>query len=199
MNDFLPHPEVFGKFGSAWRYDLDKIRQSRKVRALTGAGPDVPKDASVVSWLIEAPAAHPQWHSYVLHLIHLRPVPGLNPPTIHLEDATHEILLFALNPDAPRRLNRRPEVLEPINFGAQMVMATDEAATARVASTVLEICDGQLSPDTDYLQSWIARYGSNMIKGDPARAGETKIRILEPGKDVQEIVSDPPPATPRFS
>ena len=30
--------------------------------------------------------------------------------------------------------------------------------------TVREITEGNLSPDTDYLRSWIERYGDNMVK-----------------------------------
>ena len=64
--------------GKAWRFDLDAIRMRMKA--------DPASDAAVDAWLIEAPWAHPVWHSYLVMLIHLRPIPGYRTAD-HLQSA----------------------------------------------------------------------------------------------------------------
>lgn len=196
-NERLPFPEMMGAAGKAWRYDLARIRRRE------GWWRRKP-DASLLSWLIEAKWAHPLWHSYALHLIHLRPVEGLNEPKIYLPGATHEIFLYALDPEEPRDLTRIARHLYPSNFGAQFISLDcehydDRGAIGRMNDTVREIVEGRLSPDTDHMQSWLARYGDAMIKGDPRRAGETKITLISPEGEDLNIIVEPQPPTPRQS
>ena len=82
-------PQINGPHAQAWKYDLDAFREANKTSRA---------DSSVASWVIRAPWANPLWHSYALHLLHLRPLPGFGPPRIFLQGATHEIALFALDP-----------------------------------------------------------------------------------------------------
>lgn len=178
-----PTPDMQGSFGRAWRYDIEAI--ARKA----GNKPH----SSILSWVIEAPNANPMWHSYALHLIHLRDEIDLGRPKIYVQGATHEMMLFALNPDKPRDLKDYPSVLTPINFAAQFIARDDSYAIARINETVCEIVNGQLSPDTDHTQSWIARFGSAMIKGNSATVGETRITLSAPGKPTVEIVHPPVP------
>ncbi|RPH72758.1 MAG: hypothetical protein EHM78_02310 [Myxococcaceae bacterium] len=125
-----------------------------------------PFPASVALWLIECPWAHPIWHSYVLSLVHLRPAPDEQPIRFYIPGATHEFMIFALNPSKRRneifggRVNR----LDPGNFGAQMVCASDEEAAARIRDTVREIIRGDLSPDTDFTHQWVQRFGDSMMR-----------------------------------
>lgn len=183
--DLPATPDIQGPAGRAWRYDMDTIARKAGNRP----------HASVESWLIEAKWAHPHWHSYALMLIHLRNVPGLGQPKLYVTGATHEVFLAALNPEKVRDLKRNPDYMMPLNFAAQFIAQDDAAATARINDTVREVVNGELSPDTDHMQSWIRRYGSAMIKGDPATAGETKIIISQPGKENAQIVF--PPQAPK--
>lgn len=152
--------EMVGRGGRSWRCDLD---EGRRV-----IGVPREKDGVLVNWVVEAPWAHPVWHSYSILLLHLRPIEGLPPAILHREDATHELLVHALNPDHPREELIKTGVLihfmTPINFGAQFVELSDELALDRVERTVREIVDGHLSPDTDYQLEWRRRFGSDMIK-----------------------------------
>lgn len=156
-------PTLIGPHGKAWLCDMDALRVRLK------ASKD--QDSTIAAWLIEAPWAHPVWHSYFLYLIHLRPLPGFDlPPVMHLPMATHELVLWAMDPDAPRNEivigQQRPGEywLSPKQFGAQICEITDELAQERVQKSVQEIIDGKLSPDTDAQRDWIKRYGDNMIK-----------------------------------
>ena len=153
--------EIEGPRGRAWRLDLDAARRNL---------PPNPDDATVCAWVVEAPWAHPVWHSYFFCLIHLRSIPGVREPKRYLEAATHEFMFFAMDPDAPReRLigggeSFGPHVLHPKNFAAQITQDDDAQAIARVEAAIKDICDGKLSPDTDFQHQWGERFGKAMFK-----------------------------------
>jgi len=154
-------PDITGSHGRAWRVDHEAHRR-RSLR-----GPDA--DAGVVTWVVEATWAHPLFHSYVLDLVHLRPLPDGRETKIYLHGATHEMILHALNPDTPREpfiLGDAPASwLQPVNFAAQLVRPDDAAATATIEDAVRDICAGTLNPDTDAISMWAHRFGDNMLLG----------------------------------
>lgn len=85
-------------------------------------------------------------------------------------------------------------MLYSLNFAAQMICrGGDIEAARRIEVCVDDIMAGILSPDTDFSQQWIARFGSNMIKGDPSRVGETII-VHKQGDKTTKVVHDPKPA-----
>jgi hypothetical protein len=148
-------PTLVGPHGRAWKVDIDEVYQRRGIT----------REAEVAEWVVEAPWAHPVWHSYVLVVIHLRPMPG---PAVKLflDGATHEVWVLALDPDSSReKMITTGEMvpLRPMNFAAQIIEPSDDAAAARIEKTVRSICDGKLSPDTDFVASWAARFGDNML------------------------------------
>ncbi len=161
MTPVATAPHLDMPHGKAWLLDMPAIRR----RLPTGH-----QDAAVAVWLVEAPWAHPVWHSYSVSLIHLRPLPGLSEPTRYLALATHELIVSALDPDGDRdRLlaegcGPHCRWLLPANFAAQMVEVSDELASARVRDAVERICRGTLSPDTDFTAQWVALFGDNMMK-----------------------------------
>jgi hypothetical protein len=128
---------------------------------------EIPKRLQGVGlWLIEAGWAHPLWHSYAMSLVNLAPSPGLPAPMLYIPNATHEMVLLALDPAQPRQpmiddLNFQP--LHPANFAAQMIMPDDGAAIANVERALLLIADGQLSPDTDFIRDWVRLFGDSMM------------------------------------
>jgi len=157
-------PDLVGKHNTrAWRIDLPTLRASL---------PPHPSSFTCVAiWCIEAPWAHPFWHSYTVTLAHLRKVEGMPPAEIVLERATHQFWLHAMNPDRPRGPfidgKTLPAWLEPVNFAAQFIAADDADAIATLErGAVAPILDGSLSPDTDYRRAWIARFGDNMVKDE---------------------------------
>lgn len=159
-------PDVLGEFSKAWKVDARK-----RMDFAAKAGLDTSHDAGVALWLVEAPWAHPFWHSYMLTLIHLRPLPGVPEARIMLPGATHEMWLHALDTSTKRTAviaqGHPPRPLQPMNFGAQIIAETDEAAAARIEDAVRRICAGTLSPDTDFIRQWIALFGGNMVIGEP--------------------------------
>ena len=151
--------------GRAWRVDIDQVMKN------TDAKPG--SHAVIDWWVIEAPWAHPIWHSYSMTLVHLRPMPTNfgDDLAIHVPGATHEMLLYALDPKGDRakmlELGYSKESCLPLlpgNFAAQLVEASDYEAAQRIEDTVKDVCDGLLSPDTDHLRDWIKRFGDGMVR-----------------------------------
>jgi hypothetical protein len=153
-------PTMTGPFGRAWHVDLSAL--------LAKMGRDPAHDAGIVAWLVEAPRAHPAWHSYVLFIMHLRLIEGVKDAVIYLPGATHEFELWALSPNAKRQdiLDTGKWArwrLESINFAAQII-ATDDEAKGRLTASVMDILNGTISPDTDDIRVWARVWGDNMLK-----------------------------------
>lgn len=120
--------------------------------------------AALRAVLLHRPDAHPIWHSYVVSLVHLRPVPDGPPPVLAVPDATHELAIFALSPSSdpdPDELDTlRP--LMPANLFHQLRGCSDEVALALFGAFVQALTNGELSPDTDYRRhqlAWLERWG----------------------------------------
>ncbi len=158
IDDIPVAPTVTGSHGRAWRVDLALFRSMGTQAA----------DAGIAQWVVEAPAAHPFWHSYFVSLIHLRPIPGTPDPLIYDARATHELVIMALDPDQPRypqMMGGGWRWLEPANFAAQLIEPSDATADAQVSAAVEAIVAGTLNPDTDALAQWRELFGSKMIRG----------------------------------
>jgi hypothetical protein len=61
---------------------------------------------AVGSWIVEAPWAHPVWSQYFVTFCHLRQLENAPPPIKFDRQATHEIVVAALDPSV--HLTRRP-------------------------------------------------------------------------------------------
>ena len=134
-------------------------------------GYDPEEDGSVYDAIITAPYAHPIWRDYWLHISHLRPIirdGEMLPTKIYLEGATHELWLYALDPDftAQQHADRpsAPRFLTPMNFGVQLIRDNDEAVIAEMRALAKDIELGYMNPDTDNFRAWRVRFGDNMVK-----------------------------------
>ncbi len=114
--------------------------------------------AGLDRWLLHCPLSHPFWPWCVVSVISLRDVPGMKPAVITTPGATHEVMIFALDPDfhpddrwctgGAGRWNAR--TLTPANLVEQLVGLTDEHANELVFLFAHSCCDGLTSPDSDY-------------------------------------------------
>jgi len=157
-------PDVSGPRGKAWLADTAAAQ-----RAL-GVKPE--DDACLAQWVIEAPWAHPIWHSYALTLVHLRPMGDGRKTLFYIDGATHEVWLYALTPEEKRepvlRNGKVPSLwMTPSNFAAQFIEITDQLAFDRAKNAVQMVCDGKLNPDSDFRKQWEALFGNNMMKDRP--------------------------------
>lgn len=150
-------PTLIGEKTLAWQLDIDDIRKKKER-----------PDASVALWMIEAPWAHPAWHSYMLSLIHLRDIEGIPPAKKFFPDATHEIVLYAMDPGEPRQALidnfSLKSCLSPPNYASQFIEIEDQYALQRVEDVVKQIVAGKLSPDTDCVSEWKKLFGKCMYK-----------------------------------
>lgn len=148
-------PDMTGNGGTkAWRVDLDALR-----RKSTSAA------ALVRAWVIEAPWAHPCWHSYLISCVTLAALPGYPAPRVYLPGATHEFIIAALDPEYPVILPGPFREMMPLNFAAQFIAESDADAAERVQKRAVElIVGGRLSPDTDFLREWARLWGDNMVR-----------------------------------
>lgn len=110
------------------------------------------------TWVLTAPWAHPIWSQYVIALYDLSTDLG-NPPKIYMEGATHEFLLFAIDPNYPLipdvlLAEQKIMRLEPPNYGYQFGALSNEAARIRLQVIVNRIDNEHLSPDTDLRTAW---------------------------------------------
>jgi hypothetical protein len=165
-------PTIEGAHGKAWLCDMAEGHRQ--------LGIDPAKDGAIAHWVVEAPWAHPGWHSYSILVTHLRPISGGGRTLFYVDGATHELWVYACDPKADRNPVIRTGIVEalwltPLNFAAQFIEITDDLARDRVRAVVQSICDGKLSPDTDYRQHWIKLFGDNMQKDRPG-ARPPKVR-----------------------
>lgn len=111
-------------------------------------------------WIIDAPWAHPIWSQYQLVLYDLTsPSAEHGEPKILLPGATHEFMLWALDPDKPIKRDTQPELgklvrLQPPNYAYQFKAESDAAAEARLQRLVDRIAAREVSPDTDFRSFW---------------------------------------------
>jgi hypothetical protein len=110
-------------------------------------------------WIITAPWAHPFWSQYALAVFDLT-TPMLGEVKFYMPEATHEMWLWALNPD--HKVERIPDLtkgeslhrLDPANFAYQFKAESNDAARERMQRLVDGIDRMELSPDTDFRPAW---------------------------------------------
>lgn len=115
-------------------------------------------------WLVTAPAYNLAWSQYLLMVVRLTDdLPGFPPPTRDFEGTTHELLVFALDPDHKQTVESAnqtlagdslPPHLVPINIAEQFV-ATDDEMRKLASLCAQAIVHGALNPDTDGRAAWL--------------------------------------------
>ena len=149
-------PDLEGIAGKAWKIET-KDNPARN--------PAVPEGLTVASWIVYAPHSHPIWPYVLIACISLRDVPGVPPATIRLPGATHEVFVYALNPDSyPPDMEGQLQIMRPVNYVGQFIADSDDTAVNRIWVAVNEVVDGTLNPDEDGRQQWVKRFGKSNIK-----------------------------------
>jgi hypothetical protein len=162
LDEVTTEPLISGDYGRAWKVDMEKQYVTADAYFIAEGKP-IPVRGYGEAYVIEAPLAHPAWHSYLLLLYALKPE-----NTRFVEGATHEFAISAMNPDVPRQdiidgVSLDSGALSPPNFGAQII-GTNADAMGIVEGAILDIVEGRLDPDTDHIGDWIDRFGSAMLK-----------------------------------
>lgn len=144
--------------------------QTSRIEAVYGTGTklvlpeSMPQAATARSiWLIDSTCFSPAWNQWILGVVSLAETPGFPPPVRHFQDATHEMLVLALNPEAGRYsqaildTGEGYQMLLPLNYCDQF-QANDGEMAALAAWMVWGVVNGHLqlehNGDTDRT-SWL--------------------------------------------
>ena len=124
---------------------------------------------STVCWWLLTGSWHPLWSQFILSVVHLRQIEGMKEPLLQFPGATHEMLVFALNPGEPPREHLADLLetkgiasvgyLEPIDVVHQFE-ATDEEMVDIADWCAFGCVNGILTPSTDdnrlyYREQWL--------------------------------------------
>lgn len=143
----MKDPDRLGVAGKAW--DLGGPENQ--------STPD--HSASLAAWAVNVPGAHPFWSWWLVHVIHLRDIPGVRPAHKHYPGAEYEIGIHAISPDEyPIDIEHGRRVgwslLTPADFCLQIDGINDQQAAKIGGLVISAIVDGRLSPDQDYRRHW---------------------------------------------
>lgn len=89
------------------------------------------------AWIITAPVWHPVWSQYLLSLVTLADVPGVEPAQKESPEVTHQVIVMTLNPehgpyDARHLTGDDLRYLTPGNIGQQFTATDDQARSLAV-------------------------------------------------------------------
>lgn len=156
-------PDIVGAYGLAWMADIDAMQ------ALAKTEEEAVQFSVLASWCVEAQGSHPIWYRYHLTLVHLRAMSEAT--LVYLPGATHELWLFALDPDSDidrfvsgARLGDGYKWLTPCNFAAQMIYPDDAAAVLDIRAVVASMVCLGFSPDTDNFKGWVERFNDSLVR-----------------------------------
>lgn len=100
--------------------------------------------ACIGRWNLTLPGQHPLWDRYTLAICHLRNLPEISAAKMESPDKTHEICVFAVDPQFPETDFQAGATgwLEPVNHVVQFTAPSDEKAHAVAAAMVKRLVDG---------------------------------------------------------
>lgn len=145
----LPAPHLPGSCTSVGIWRLEVQGEPRKPHATVGA------------WLVSGPF-HVAWSRWLVSIVHLRPVPGVDAAKLHFETATHEVQIMSCDPEhygehaeiLASKGARWFRLLDPPDLICQIEVTGDAMAVQCVEPLLRLVADGQLSPDSDFRRSW---------------------------------------------
>ncbi len=114
--------------------------------------------AALNQWIVSGPF-HPFWKFWIVSVVSLKEIPGIEPSKKHYPEAEYEISILSLHPDHPVDVDafERGECLHPI-MPPDLVMQIDGIqetwAIAIVDSMLTVIMSGTASPDSDFRSYW---------------------------------------------
>lgn len=111
------------------------------------------KESTVGCWLVYAPWMHMVWAWHYVGLVHLRPVDGLPPATRSFPGATHEFIVFALDPNVDVIVEAL-RFLQPVSIVQQFDAASDAHARLIVEDSLELVAKGKCSVDSDFRPVW---------------------------------------------
>lgn len=134
-------PDGEGAAGRWWQVSLTE-EQKADPRAAIGSR----------LYIVDQPGVNIFWSEYGLFLIDLvTEIEGVDPAKKRFPEATHELIIFALNPDRAHD----PDDFDPNNHLTPPNLVHQFKATQRDAERIMHLLcrsfvEGRLSPDSDF-------------------------------------------------
>jgi len=158
-----------------------KVRTGKVLPGLAGTATEVivvrggtpAQAATLATWFLRCPGQSPAWDSYLLSIIHLRDLPGVPPAHVRVPGATHEVMLFALDPQ-PDPQPGKPNswrFLHPQNVMEQVQLPDDQAAVELLAKCTEAVLAGVL-PAEPPLSGAVEPWRTALIKTSAHLRGE---------------------------
>ena len=116
-------------------------------------------EATLTSWIIEGPY-HRALNNWVLGVIDLKNIPGVQPATLHYPEARFEIAITAVDPVIPINVDEIEagtgvfHILRSPDFVKQFHDVTEEEAVAIAENMITDILLGNASPESDWRSIW---------------------------------------------
>lgn len=142
-----------------------------ELRIISGGTPA--QAATLATWFLRCPGQSPAWDRYLLSIIHLRDLPGVPPAEVRVPGATHEVLLFALDPE-PDPQPTAPDswrFLHPHNVMEQVQLPHDTAAIELLAKCAQAVLAGIL-PAEPMLAGAVEPWRTTLIRSAAHMRGE---------------------------
>lgn len=142
---------------------MSTVHEGPAGRVQSCAIPDTPEAAETLChWLIDAPGQSPAWSQYVMFCVRLRDdQPGFAPVKRHYEGTTHELDVWAINPDHHLTVDLIEQsfasgeplvsraLLKPVNVCVQFI-ATDDEMLQLVDYAARAVADGILAAEPPF-------------------------------------------------
>jgi len=114
--------------------------------------------AGIAQWLVYCTWGHPAWQNWVVGVVHLRPIEGVEQARKHYPEAEYEFLIATLDPEKPIDLDGEMKegwhFLKPLDVVFHFHGVSDAQAAAIAELAVRAIAEGRISPDRDFRRAW---------------------------------------------
>lgn len=114
-------------------------------------------------WVVTVDKYNPELKYMFVSLIHLRPLPEEDAPTVYLPGASHEISAYALTPECVPTLIDPLDVMFPHVYASQFFEISDQRASVRFQQALNRMLIGEFDPMAYGDADWVNSFG--WVKG----------------------------------
>lgn len=123
----------------------------------------------LANWYLYLPERKCPYTCFFFTLHHLRDVEGELQQVKYFNQATHGVLLLAVENNQRVQVDKLPIMAEKAMFAGQWYCAKDEIAINLVTETVDDMCRGRLDPVDQEKDEWVMRFGDNVADRENLR------------------------------
>lgn len=116
--------------------------------------------ATIDRYILHCTWSHPFWSYYFISGVHLRPIAGVPPAKKHFPSASHEIMIYSIDPKEPPDIDKCetgekfPAILQPPDLVHQVAGLTDKQFAYLLQDVIVTVVEGRAAPDVDFRAFW---------------------------------------------